>query len=39
MFVGQSGARRLAALAGSMHEQLQPAAEVVEPIHMSNPRP
>ena len=38
MFVGRSDARRLAALAVSMHEQLQPAAEVVEPIHMSNPR-
>ena len=38
MFVGQSDARRLAVLAGSRHEQLQPVAEVVEPIHMSNPR-
>lgn len=35
MFVGQSDAKRLAALAASMHEQLQPAAEVVEPNHMS----
>ena len=34
MFVERSDARRLAA---SVHEQVQPAAEVVEPSHMSNP--
>ena len=35
MFVGRSDERRLAALAASMHEQVQPVAEVVEPSHMS----
>ena len=37
MFVGRSDERRLVALAASMHEQVQPVAEVVEPSHMSNP--
>ena len=38
MFVGRSDERRLATLAASMHEQVQPVAEVFGSSHMSYPR-